>query len=76
MKICNLIETLASDHNLQFDLSPKDSNTPASRLYNWNLIQDFLKKLGVNLDSDVKSLIVAGDSAMINEVLKDIFENE
>lgn len=33
-----------------------------------------MKLIGINLDSDVKSLIVGGDNEMINELLKDIFE--
>jgi len=35
-----------------------------------------MKKMGIALDADVKSLIVAGDTAMINEVLKDIHDSE
>lgn len=34
-----------------------------------------MKLIGINLDTDVKSLIVGGDNEMINELLKDIFEN-
>lgn len=52
----------------------KDSNTTASRLYNWNLLTDAMKKMGISLDSDIKSLIVAGDTQMLAEVLKDIYE--
>jgi len=33
-----------------------------------------MKMIGINLDSDIKSLIVGGDNEMINELLKDIFE--
>lgn len=55
--------------------SLKDQNTPASRLYNWNILYEILKKMGVNLDPEIKSLLVKGDLPMINEFLKDIFEN-
>ncbi|EAR95077.2 hypothetical protein TTHERM_00640050 (macronuclear) [Tetrahymena thermophila SB210] len=52
----------------------KDSNTAASRLYNWNILTDAMKKMGITLDQDIKSLIVAGDTQMLAEVLKDIYE--
>ena len=54
----------------------KESSTPATRLYNWNLIADAMKKLGMSLDTDIKSLIVSGDGPMINELLKDINDYE
>ena len=71
---------LAQDHNIASSISNldklKDSATPASRLYNWNLLADAMKKLGMSLDTDIKSLIVAGDFDMINELLKDIHDSE
>jgi hypothetical protein len=44
----------------------KDSNTPATRLYNWNIIAEAMKRLNFRLDNDIKSLIVGGDIDMIN----------
>ena len=55
--------------------SLKDQNTPASRLYNWNILYEILKKMGVNLDPEIKSLLVKGDLPMLNEFLKDVYEN-
>ncbi|EGR33928.1 hypothetical protein IMG5_030700 [Ichthyophthirius multifiliis] len=52
----------------------KDSDNPASRLYNWNLINEAMKKMGISLDQDVKSLIVAGDTQMLAEVIKDLYD--
>ena len=52
----------------------KDINTPTARLYNWNLLTEKLKRIGIDLDSDIKSLIVGGDLEMISEIVKDIFE--
>lgn len=52
----------------------KDSSTAASRLYNWNIISDAMKKMGIELHSDIKSLIVSGDTQMLAEVIKDIYE--
>ena len=55
--------------------SLKDQNTSASRLYNWNILYEILKKMGVNLDPEIKSLLVKGDLPMLNEFLKDVYEN-
>jgi hypothetical protein len=52
----------------------KDNNTPTARLFNWNVLTERLRRVSVELDSDIKSLIVGGDLEMIGEVLKDIFE--
>ena len=54
--------------------SLKNATTPASKLYNWNLICEALKKLNIIIDQDVKSLIVAGDLDLINEVLREIYK--
>jgi len=52
----------------------KDSSTPASRLYNWNILSEAMKKMGITLDSDIKGLIVSGDTQMLAEILKDIYD--
>ena len=33
-------------------------------------------RIGFFLDQDIKGLLVSGDAEMVNEVLKDIYENE
>lgn len=53
----------------------KDQNTPAARLYNWNVLYENMKQLGFTLDQDLKSLLVSGDVQIINEFLKDIYES-
>ena len=55
--------------------SLKNATTPASKLYNWNIICESLKKLNIIIDQDVKSLIVAGDLDLINEVLREIYKS-
>lgn len=40
------------------------------------MISEALKKIGVTLDTDIKSLIISGDLQMINELLKDIYVSE
>jgi len=32
----------------------KDANTPTARLYNWNILTERLRKIGVALDADIK----------------------
>lgn len=49
-------------------------NTPTARLFNWNVLLERLKRLGIELDADIKALIVGGDLEMIAEVLKDIYD--
>jgi hypothetical protein len=61
-------ELAASGHAL------KDANTPTARLYNWNVLTDRLRRIGVELDSDIKQLIVGGDLEMVAEVLRDIYQ--
>lgn len=52
----------------------KENNTPTARLFNWNLLTEKLKRVGVELDSDIKGLIVGGDLEMVSEVVKDIYD--
>jgi hypothetical protein len=52
----------------------KDINSPTARLYNWNLLTERLKRIGIELDADIKSLIVGGDLEMVSEVLKDVYD--
>ena len=53
----------------------KSNNLPSARLYNWNVISETMKKLGINMDPDIKSQIVQGDSDMLNEYLKDLYDS-
>jgi len=53
----------------------KETVTPAGKLYNWNTLTDLFKTIDVKLEQDVKSLIIAGDLDMMNEVLRQLFRN-
>lgn len=69
----NLSKTSPMSHiNLANLDSIKFTSTQASLTYNWNLITDVLKQLSINVDPDVKSLIINGDVDMIQELLKEI----
>lgn len=48
---------------------------PAGKLYNWNAICDVYKTIDVIVEADVKSLIIAGDLDMMNELLRMVFNN-
>jgi len=50
----------------------KDSNLPASRLHNWNLVAAFLQQVEFPLDSEVKNLIIAGDDQAVSQLLREL----
>lgn len=50
----------------------KDGNTPAIKVYNWNLVRNAFGKLGIEINKDMKELIIAGDGQIVSELLKDI----
>lgn len=75
--ITKIVKNLTKSSTLgQINISPLESfksvSTPASLTYNWNVIADILKQLNVDVDVDVKNLIINGDMEMIHEVLKEI----
>ena len=47
--------------NTQGLLNLKNSLNPASKLFNWNTLVKELDGIGIPVDSDTKSLLVAGD---------------
>jgi hypothetical protein len=49
------------------------ASSPSTRLYNWNALLQAFQSFGVTVDSDVKSLIVAGDRQMVAEVLTQLY---
>lgn len=50
----------------------KELNTPVAKLYNWNALLPELKARGVHVDADMKVLIVAGDSDIVLDVVKQL----
>ena len=53
----------------------KETVAPAGKLYNWNTICDIYKTIDVSITADMKSLIIAGDLDMLNEVLRQVYRN-
>lgn len=54
--------------------SLKEFSTPTSRLYNWNILSDAYKLIGLELDFNTKSLIVAGDKNSVLGFLVDLYQ--
>lgn len=54
----------------------KDMHTPVAKLYNWNLLLPILRKRGLDVDQDMKVLIVAGDVDIVADVLAQLREAE
>ena len=70
-------------NNLERDSTPmpelntlKEIKSPAAKLYNWKVLSSALSSLGITVDPDSRSLIVAGDRQIVIEVLKQIYEIE
>ncbi|KAL4446642.1 hypothetical protein ABPG74_005580 [Tetrahymena malaccensis] len=55
--------------------SLKEMNSPAARLYNWNVLQECFRRLQINLETETKSLIIAGDQDQLSDFIKDIITN-
>lgn len=76
--ILKLLRLLAAKKNKNIvfpaDLALKNQSTPSSRLYNWNIISDLMKKMGLGLSEEMKGLIVNGDTPIMNEFFRDLFE--
>jgi hypothetical protein len=47
----------------------KPGNTPAVRLYNWNILGEVANQLGVRVEAGVKSRIVAGNAQEVGVLL-------
>eukprot|EP00347_Sterkiella_histriomuscorum_P006073 403354173 len=54
----------------------RTSVTPSIRLHNWNIIIKELMKIGMKVNADMKSLLVAGDYGIINDYLVALYNFE
>ncbi len=50
----------------------KELSSPAAKIYNWNILSQAFRKFNVTVESDVKSLIVAGDQETIVLLLNEL----
>ena len=56
--------------------SLKEVKSAAAKLYNWKILSTALEMLGIKIDADTRSLIIAGDRDMVVEILQQIREAE
>lgn len=73
-----LFHTLNNKKNLGLKLPSQNAlkvyATPQDKLYNWNLLSDLLKSMGFTLNVEMKRLIVSGNTQMLNELLKELYD--
>lgn len=76
-----LLKALLSKSSINLDDFPtasldslKEFSTPTSRLYNWNILSQAFKLISLEIDADLKSLIVAGDKTSVLSFLQQIYE--
>ena len=50
----------------------KENNAPVAKLYNWNLLLPRLRRHGLDVDQDMKVLIVAGDTDIVVDLLEQL----
>ena len=50
----------------------KENNAPVAKLYNWNLLLPKLRQRGLDVDQDMKVLIVAGDTDIVVDLLEQL----
>jgi DNA-binding Lrp family transcriptional regulator len=61
--------------NLPKESEMQQINTKVARLNNWNLLIKPLETLGVDFNSDIKALIVAGDRQQVAEVIQNLYKS-
>ena len=61
--------------NLPKETEMQQFNSKVSRLNNWNLLIKPLEHLGIEINSDMKALIVAGDREQVIEVLQTMYKS-
>ena len=70
VRIARLLQELGSvDEDLD---TLKEVNTPVAKLYNWNLLLPKLRRRGLDVDQDMKVLIVAGDLEIVVDLLEQL----
>eukprot|EP00658_Telonema_sp_P-2_P023980 TRINITY_DN1961_c0_g1_i4.p1 TRINITY_DN1961_c0_g1~~TRINITY_DN1961_c0_g1_i4.p1 ORF type:complete len:1238 (-),score=451.42 TRINITY_DN1961_c0_g1_i4:200-3913(-) len=71
--ICRLLRYLAPDNiKVPNPSILKASSKPADRLHNWNILSKALAQFKVDLDSDMKNLIVNGDLDIVLELVAEL----
>ncbi|KAL1525152.1 hypothetical protein AB1Y20_020023 [Prymnesium parvum] len=68
VRVARLLQMLALDGSETLD-TLKDVHTPVAKLYNWNLLLPVMRARGLDVDQDMKVLIVAGDIDLVADLL-------
>ena len=71
VRVAQLLRILSPGGELSLD-TLKELHTPVARLYNWNVLIPMLHAMGVEVDADMKVLIVAGDLDIVADVLEQL----
>lgn len=76
--ILKLIQTINTQQSLNQKLPSlsalKLHATAGDKLYNWSLLADILKGFGFILNEEMKRLIISGNTAILNDILKELFD--
>ena len=70
VRVARLLQALGSE---SYD-TLKENNAPVAKLYNWNLLLPKLTQRGCDVDQDMKVLIVAGDTDIVVDLLKQLHD--
>ena len=71
VRVGQLLQVLSNEDDAGLD-TLKELHTPVAKLYNWNVLLPVLTSRGVQVDSDMKVLIVAGDVDIVADVLNQL----
>ena len=55
--------------------SLKNFNTSSARIFNWNIVVEAFQKININIDNDFKNFLSSGDTSMIVELIKEIYNS-
>lgn len=71
--VCRVMNHYSKDNNQVPSVENlKDERTAGARLHNWNMLTVGLAEFGVQLDPDMKGLIVGGDTDVVVDVLREL----
>ncbi|KAL3919279.1 MAG: hypothetical protein SGPRY_005688, partial [Prymnesium sp.] len=75
VRIARLLQWLSAEGSETLD-TLKDVHTPVAKLYNWNLLLPVMRKRQLDVDQDMKVLIVAGDIDIVADLLGQLHRME
>ena len=73
VRIARLLQELGASDDGELD-TLKQNSAPVAKLYNWNLLLPKLRERGLDIDQDMKVLIVAGDAEIVIDLLEQLHQ--